>query len=66
MDGITKTILLIISTGVIFQSVNVIDYFYQAKVLFKYTVVIEHKKIEVNYEGFCGNLKENGFGVSKP
>lgn len=39
MDGLKKTIIFIISAGFIFQAIDVVDYFYQAKVLSKYIVI---------------------------
>lgn len=38
-DSITKIVILIISIGFIFQTINVIDFFYQSKVLSKYVVI---------------------------
>lgn len=38
-DSLTKIVILIISIGFIFQSINVIDFFYQSKVLSKYVVI---------------------------
>jgi O-antigen/teichoic acid export membrane protein len=38
-DKLTKTLIYFISIGFIFQSLNVIDFFYQSKVLSKYVVV---------------------------
>ena len=38
-DGAIKAVILIISVGFIFQSVDVIDYFYQSQVLSKYVVM---------------------------
>jgi O-antigen/teichoic acid export membrane protein len=38
-DVITKTVIFIIGAGFIFQSLNVIDYFYQAKVLSRQVVI---------------------------
>ncbi len=39
IDSLTKTVIFIISAGFILQSFDVIDYFYQAKVLSKYVVI---------------------------
>lgn len=39
MDSIKKIIIFILSAGFIFQAIDVVDYFYQAKVLSKYTVI---------------------------
>jgi len=39
MDAVKKLLILIIASGFIFQSIDVIDYFYQAKILSKYTVI---------------------------
>ena len=38
-DGVSKQIILILSAGFIFQSMDVIDYFYQSKVQSKYVVL---------------------------
>lgn len=39
-DNVTKIVIFIISAGFIFQSFDVIDYFYQSQVLSKYVVVV--------------------------
>ena len=39
IDRLTKTVIFIISAGFILQSFDVIDFFYQAKVLSKYVVI---------------------------
>ncbi|WP_321324717.1 flippase [Thiomicrorhabdus sp.] len=38
-DSTTKIVIFIISAGFVFQSLDVIDYFYQSKVLSKYVVI---------------------------
>jgi len=38
-DAITKSVIFIISMGFVLQSIDVIDYFYQSKVLSKYVVI---------------------------
>jgi O-antigen/teichoic acid export membrane protein len=38
-DSVTKLVILIISAGFILQSIDVIDFFYQSKVLSKYVVI---------------------------
>jgi len=42
MDSLKKTIIFIISMGFLFQAIDVVDYFYQAKVLSKYTVIVRN------------------------
>ena len=39
LDTTSKTIIFIISAGFIFQSLNVIDFFYQSKILSKFSVI---------------------------
>jgi len=38
-DSLTKVVIFIVAAGFIFQSVDVIDYFYQSKILSKYIVI---------------------------
>ncbi|WP_198265489.1 flippase [sulfur-oxidizing endosymbiont of Gigantopelta aegis] len=39
MDSVTKVVIVIISLGFIFQTLDVIDFYYQARILSKYVVI---------------------------
>lgn len=41
-DSLTKIIIFIISVGFIFNSVDVIDFFYQSKILSRYVVIVRN------------------------
>lgn len=45
LDPLSKVIILIISAGFVFQSLHVIDYFFQSKLLSKYVVVASNSAL---------------------
>jgi len=45
LDPLSKAVILIISAGFVFQSLDVIDYFFQSKILSKYVVVARNSAL---------------------